>query len=932
MRRIFNNIKATVTSVVMVAMLATSAVSCQYDDTDLWAEIEQIKKELAELRETLELEFYKINELVNGLVTIKDVEQQKDGSKLITLSDGTKINVYPKGDEVPSRLITTITLDGVVYWGYYDGAGNAQPVLVGGKRVPVADVVPQTKIEGDAILVSFDGGNTWITTGYNESVTDSIIKDVEIVYSDWQVDSEGNPQPLYCIVTFADGSTMKVGMQNGKLVLPFDSMFVPYGSEMPFVVEVDNVADFMTTAPKGWECEAELDAAAGRIYLNFFAPTYEAIEAGAAVQSGVAKLMVVFDNGSSAIASIKLSTNPANTYFTQEGVYVEVGYGTNYLLCGIIPSSSFKSSTILSHCANVLGGGTSSYVYQLSFMESLTEFVAYDDMRSQGMVVGTEYTFWYVAPRTDENGDMYVDEKELTTISYTHSAVDFAVTSTSFFDVDIEFSAEGSANYMLGYCLAEEFDAREMAEYYTENPEYLNATRENQEYTGSFTQLFNNGLSELRYDTNYVAYFIAKSNNGVIIEDNVLYWEFSTSAFSRDGSIAVKVIGEPAVEYDYIEMVLDTAEPHIMMFYNAMPSYMASAYPDDSYVIDMLMSEGTEVKSNSAVKARYDGAKPGDKLTFFAVAVDADGKVGKPFVQEYTTKELEYNDIVLTTELVSYKIDDTRIRLTADKEAVSYRYILTTTDSETWTEEYGGTVAKAGEYILMNASAYDVYDTADEGYELQDGCLFLKGLTVDANYVAVIVAVDAEGIVSHPVACYFRPIANIGNVVYSTDPNWEEGKPELILGFTENVEFFNIMWYITPQKGYTAYTVALHPGNLNNEDLGTSVDNVDKLIAYIVSQCDTGRTDCGHKCEYREDGNYSRTWKTMEDLNNDGRFTQDEWVEHYEDGLPGVYNFCFYGTEDATLIYTTWVGEDGNFHEPFVYDPTAEKEIPLVLL
>ncbi|MBO5697708.1 MAG: hypothetical protein J6R90_04860 [Alistipes sp.] len=927
MKNIFRNIKSIVASMAMVAMLATSAVSCQYDDTALWGEIDNIKKELAMLREQLETELYMLNEMVNGLVTVKEVKQQQDGSKLVTLSDGTKITIYPEGDKVPANLITTTTVDGVLCWAYYDGLGNPRAVVVNGKYVPVADLVPQTKEEDGAILVSFDGGYTWITTGYNESVADSIIKDIEIVYSDWQVDADGNPVALYSIIKFADGSTMKLGMQNGKLVMPFDSLFVPYAGEMPFVVEVDDAADFMTTTPKGWECEAELDAKGGRMYLKFFAPSYEAIESGAAVRSGVAKLMVVFNNGSSAIASIKLSTNPANTYFTQEGVYVEVGYGTNFLLCGIIPSASFKADTMLKNCNTVLGGGTSQYVYQLSFMESLTEFVAYSDMRTQAMEVGKEYTFWYIAPRTDENGDMYVDANELTTLTYVHSAVEFEVTSTSFFDVEIEFSAEGSNDYMLGYCLAEEFDAAALAEYYTENPDYLNATHQNKEYKGSFVELFDYSSTLLDYDTTYTAYFIAKSNNGVILVDNVYSWEFSTSAFTRDGDIEVQVVGEPAVEYDYIEMMLDTDKEHIMMFYNAMPSYMASAYPTDEYVIDMLMTEGVEVNSSDAVMARYDGCNPGDKLTFFAVAVDADGKIGKPFVQEYTTKELKYNDIVVTTELVSYKIDDTRIKVSADG-AVSYRYIYTTTDSELWTERYGGSAAKAGEYILMRASASDVYDTADAKHALVDGCIALSGLEMDADYVLVVVAVDADGVVSRPVGCYFRPIANIGEVVYRTDANWETGKPSIeILSYEDNPHlFYSFSWKTIPAPHTTVYTAAMFRTNLINEELGTNIDTVEKLIAEIITSCDTGgMSEQGKSFEWQESGEYYREWKEWVDTNDDGYL--DEIIK--SEVLDGGYHFYPYGSSEITFIYTTWVGEDGNFHEPFAIDAITGEEVSL---
>ena len=927
MKRFLLKSKAIVSSILMLAVVASSSVSCGYDDTDLWNEINQIKKELAELRETLEVELFKLNELVNGLVTVKEVKQQQDGSKLVILSDGTKITIYPKGDEVPQNVITTTTINGVLYWAYFDGLGQAHAIVVDGKYVPVADLVPQTKIEDDAILVSFDGGKTWIKTGYSESVADSLIKDIEIVYSDWQTDAEGNPMPLYCVLTFADGSVMNLGMQNGKLVLAYDSLFVPYGGDMPFLVDVEDAADFMTTMPKGWECDVVFEPKKDRMTLNFTAPSYEDIQSGAALQSGVAKLMVVFNNGSSAIASIKLSTNPANAYFTQEGVYVEVGYGTNFILCGIMPTASFKADTMIKNCNNVLAGGTSQYVYQLAFMESLTEFVPYKEMRSQGMVAGTEYTFWYVSPRTNEEGEMYVDASELTTLSYTHSSVEFAVTEASFFDVKVTLDVLGSQPYMLGLVEASEFNAAELATYYTDNYDYLSASREDVNYAGSLLELLERTSQKLDYGTEYVLYYIAKNDSRVILEDNVYSWSFSTKGFTKGGDIEI-VTRNPVVDYTSIEMEIGSNDEFIALFYNAMPSYMASAYPDDNYIIDMLLMDGVQVISNKSVMAKYEGGEPGDKVTFFAVAVDSEGNIGKPFKQEYTLKTFEYNDLQFTLTLMDYKVDSTIITPSCEG-AVSYRYIYCPVDDNKWKEVYGGSAKKAGEYILQNPNASDVYDTAKAEDALVDGSIFLQGLNTETEYILVCVAVDATGLTSQPATCYFEPIANIGIMVKRSDPNWAEGKPEIIMGETQEVEFFNFVWYTKPQKGYVAYSMVDHPGNLVNDYFSTNINTPEKLIAYIISGCDNGRRDCGHRCEWQEDNTYSRTWTTMEDLNDDGRFDPDEYVEHTETGLPGVYNFFFYGTKDEHLIYVTWVGEDGNFHEPFAWDPTNNVEVEL---
>ncbi len=923
MRKFFTNIKAIAASVAVMACVSISVSSCGYDDTQLWDEIESIKQDIADLRLEIENELNAVKDLINGLTTIKSVEQHKDGYKIITLSDGTKINVYPKGAGVPAQVVTVVSQDGVLYWAIYDSIGNANPILVNGQKVPVADVAPQTQVVDGAIEVSFDGGKTWITTGYTESVADSIIVDVEVVYSDWQTDGDGNPVALYCKVTLADGSVVKVGMQNGKLVLPFDMMFVPYGSDMMFVFEVDDVADFITTTPRGWECDAELNSKKGLMTLNFFAPSYEDVQSGAALREGVAKVMIVFNNGSSAIASIKLTTNPAKVNFTFDGVYVEAGYGTNYLLCGIIGSRNFNLDTQVTNCNKVLAdGSTVSGVYQLAFMETQSAYIPYSDLRSAALKAGDEYTFWYVSPRTDEEGGLYVDPQEFVIEKYVHSSASFSTTSVSFFDVDVKFEVVGSAGYMLGFERADEFDAEALATYYTENYDYLNTSRADVSYTGSFLELMET-TEPLQNGTEYVMWYIAANPNREILVDNVRYWSFTTKDFTTGGTSVVEVVGEPIIEYKDIYLSLKSNADQLMLIYNAMPSYMATAYPDDSYVIDMLLTDGVRTLTDGVVAAHYKGSEPGEAVTLFAVAIDKDGKIGTPLKKEYQTKDFEYNDLAVTLTLVDYKIDNTLINVACEGSS-HFKYIYCSLTDNKWREEFGGTVAKAGEYMIMYPNSSYVYDTTENPLD-ENGCIFLTGLSTDTEYVLVCAAVDENGMLSQPTSCYFEPIANIGVMVKRTDANWADGKPTITLGDTGEVEFFNFSWYTTPQKGYVAYSMADHPGNLQNDYFATNVNTPEKLIAYIVAGCDNGQRECGHKCEYSENG-YSYVWQEMEDLNGDGRIEFDEWVEHSIDGLPGVYNSYFYGTKGEHRIYVTWVGEDGNFHEPFVYNPTTDME------
>ena len=932
MKRFFMNCKAVVASIAMAAVVSSSMVSCsqEFDDTAIWDEINNLKKEIALLKEMVETELFALNELVNGLVTVKDVKADKDGNKVVTLSDGTKITIYPKADDVPSNIITTITEDGVMYWAYYDSLGNAQVVVVDGKKVRVADVVPQTQIVDNTIQVSFDGGNTWMTTGYteSESVADSVFSDIEVVYSDWQTDSEGNPLPLYCIFTMNDGSTIKIGMQNSRIVLPYDSIFVAYGSSTPFTIEIQDAADFMITTPKGWECDAHLDTKNELIYIDFLAPTQEAITSGNAVSEGVVKLMVVFNNGSSSIASIKVTCNPAVAHFTLKGVHIEVGYGTRYMYCGLTPSSSYKAKTVATWCETVISGTAVEFVTKLDFTEKTSRYVKYQELRSKGVEAGTEYVFWYIAPRENEDGP-YVLESEVFTETYTHSSVNFEVNSTSFFDADITFTTESSNNYKLGFCPAEEFDAAALAEYYTENPADLNATHtQGEPYTGSFVKLFNNG-APLQYNTEYKAYYIAENSKNVYLTDHVVSWTFTTKDFTTGGDIEVVVVGEPIVEYESIKMTLNSkTNNHIAMFYNAMPSNQATAYPDDESIIEMLTSEDALSQiSSEAIVAHYKDATPGTKLTFFAVAVDTEGKFGKPFKQEFTTKEFEYNDLTVTAELVSYKIDDTQIKLTCEG-AASYRYIVTPTEDKLWTEQLKKDAVKAGEHMIMYPNNSEVCNTTNENYALVDGHILLNGLEASIEYVLVVMAVDADGIVSKPTTLYFTPIANIGTVVTRDQAQWAETKPTVSILYVEDNPhlFLSFSWSCLPAPHTKVYTAALFPNNFINEELGTNIDTLEKLIAHIISNCDTGgMSEPGKSFEWQESGIYLREWVEWEDTNGDNYL---EEVYHSEE-RDAPYIFYPYGTADMTFIYTTWVGEDGNFCEPFAVDPMTGEEVDL---
>ena len=925
MRKIFTSIKAMAAAVVVMA-IAASSVSCMYDDTAVWKEINTIKKEIEQLRTDLDNVLGIVNGLESGDLAIRKVEHNADGSKTITLSNNSKIVIYPQGGGF-SNVVTTVTIDGVRYWAMYDGLGSAQPIMVNGDMIPVADLVPMTQINDGVIEVSFDGGKNWVATGYEQSITDTIITDVEVVYSDWQTDADGNPLGLYCIVTFADGTTTKVGMQNGKLVLAYDSMFVSYGNTGTFSFALQDAVDYIAQIPQGWECEIEHKVKQEVMTLTVTAPTQEAIDSGEALASGVAKIMVVFNNGSSAIARLMFSTNPATVEFATKGLYIEVGSGATRLIGGLL-SKTTNFDNIFSVANAYLAGTASSYVYDMSFIETNNMYVAYEDLGYASLTSGKEYYFWYAVPNTGEDGVDYIEMKDVFFVNYKHVEPTLKITKTNFFDFDITLKVTGADEdheYMIGYCPADEFDAEYLATYYTDYSDYFYANHSEAEYKGSFLALVDSNRSKLDPNTEYVMWYINESSLPEIRVDNVLSWDLKTAAFTTGGSVEVSV-SDVVVEYTSVAMTLNSTG-HIAMYYALIPSYEATSYPDDERAIKMLTTDGDYTYSNEAINVEFTGAAAGTKLVLFAVAVDANGKYGNVLKQEYTTKEFVYNDLALTLDLVDYKIDNTRIGVTCEG-AEKFVYVYAPVKSEEWTKIYGGTKKKAGEYMISNEGNSRICDTSIEKHALVDGYICLSHLDMGVEYALVVMAVDAEGGYSKPEAVYFSPLANIGNVVKRTDENWEVGKPSIkILEYDHNPHLFTMFsWEFIPGPHTRAYVAAMWPSNFVNDEIGTNIDTVEKLIGEIISSCDTGTmSEAGISAEWQESGIYLREWTEWEDSDGDGYLEEVYKSEERE----GAFHFFPYGKEDYSFIYITWVGEDGNFHEPFAINPKNSKEVDI---
>ncbi len=900
-----------------ISLLLLPLGSCTepYDDSELWGEVEQIKSDLAELKALLEEEIESLKELLAGKINVVNVERRTDGSTVVTLSDESSFTIYPKGAEVPSDLVTVVQGgDGELYWATYNEVGEAELIMVDGKAVPVTAESPEIRVNDDrSIEISFDGGESWIVTGYEESAADSLIADVEVVYSEWQVDSDGNPVALYCLLTLADGTEIKVGM-NSLLIMDYDSIYVSAGSKSELVICAEDVADYMLTLPKGWECNVERNANAGSFTLEFSAPTIDMIKSGEGVGEGVAKFVAIFNNGLSAIASIAVSTTPVYVDFVMDNIVVTVGGGIKSLVCGLEEVASFSADGAAANANKYLADNTSKAAYGVTFDKKTSVTIKATDLRSD-LSLDKEYIFWYAIPDAKNS----VTAESIVTESYSCNVPLFSVTKANFFDAEIKFDVKGSNGYLLGYEPKASFNVNDVIEGYLESKADGVTLMEETSYSGSFVSLFGSATSSLEHGTEYVAWYLECGGLESVTVDNVVTWEFATKSFAKGGDLEV-TLSDEEVGYNDISVKLNTSG-HLYMYYAFLESNEVSGYPTDELKLDYLVSDGEAILSSSAVTAKLSGAATGSKYTLIAVAVDKDGKYGKVLTREFTTMKVEYNALSPKLSLDGSPYV-TRVAVKVDCEgAASYKYAFAESSSSLWKRVLGGTVAKAGEYIITHPYSSNVRSTADAKYALEDGCIVLGELTKDVEHILVLVAIDGDGVASRPTSISFTPTIDLGDVVGRTTQEWADSKPAIsveLIGDRGNMYSFS--WCVAPVEGYTAYSISIEPSKIHqlyneNGDI-IPIETVTDLIAYIVTY--------GNCCEYSADG-YTHSWKEYVDEDNDGRI--DDEMKEFTEPCSGVYCEYRYGVRDSSAIYTTWKDAEGNYYEPLVIDATSHEEI-----
>ena len=265
----------------LMAIVGITLTSCEYDDSNLWNEIEDVKNRVTALEETVKKANNDISalqtivEALQKMVYVTSVQTTADGY-VINFSDGTTATITNGKDGANGTNAPIISVklddDGNYYW-TLDG----EWLMVDGEKIRANGIDGQNGQNGengtDAIApqvrindttkeweISTDGGNSWISTGVvaegkdgtngsngsNGSNGDSIFKSVDTSNSN------------YVLITLIDGTEFKLArydesapifiIKNAPAVAEIE-----YGMSAEFIVTVERVADYVINTPQGWK-------------------------------------------------------------------------------------------------------------------------------------------------------------------------------------------------------------------------------------------------------------------------------------------------------------------------------------------------------------------------------------------------------------------------------------------------------------------------------------------------------------------------------------------------------------------------------------------------------------------------------------------------------------------------------------------------------
>ncbi len=785
-----------------LAVVCPLAVSCEYDDTALKEQIDNLVTKVFELEQKMNAEFKTLKDLLNGKLLITDVEVDANtGITIVTLDDNRKLELLPEKDM--QSFVTYKNVGGTDCWAYIDKDGSIKLFLnENNEPIPVSVDMPEVVVEDDETFIILGGikyplsGNS-VFSGY-ELIKDEYTGEIYAVTFTFGEDMS--------FTATVDGAAGMMFVEATMTELPskLDVLYVASGMTGKIAIQAYGVLDYILQVPDGWKVKEVEEPGFGKLFY-VTAPSAELIKSGSAAEEGDLRAMAVLQGGKATVAKTFVTSKPFSEFSVSLGNATIVrNSGLYKYIYGVCEASQADEAALMAKARELFEANDETGVVTEDFVDASLKTIY-----GQDFIPGNKYVLWAVpAVYDDAKSEYFIQEGTLVTEEFSYASVDIVVVNQSSRDAKIDIEVKGAESYYYGLVKKDIYDVNDIL-YRLNGTEVFYTPKTELTYSGS---AFEYAGVTAEPSTEYVAWV-------VVIEEGRTYKtaDVATSEFKTQDLVpgsAVKV--DAKLEESMADVVAEITAPGAETIYYAflLPKE-AGKYADDPAKAAYLFEKGEYVKDASVVAKASDFIQNltyDYPLVLFAVASDDEGKYSEVVTVDCGTTGIVYNDLVValniktnTPELMELEVSVT------GGTATDYLYWIGEEKDPMWSGKLGGMASVAQEYMYLNQDDSKIRRSKNN-YPVVDGILTMEDHMPSTGYVWVVMAKDASGLYSKATVLKFTPNEmDLGTVVLADDPKYSKAKPEVTFNaedFVVGGEYGTYSYNVKVPSGFTAYVLS----------------------------------------------------------------------------------------------------------------------------
>ena len=785
-----------------IALLAVSSCGKIWDEFDaVHGELDDLTQRVEQLEKDLNADVKNLEDLIaaaSAKIAVVAVEQT-DGKVVLTLADGSKVELSKPLENVDnSGLVTIVEEDGVKYWAVNGQEGHTG-VPVGH---PEYSIEFQINADTKELQYSVNGGE-WVGTGVQALAENAAIMTDFVEGEDY----------VEIIVNGTKIVLAKYSEDNSILGVARADFFLRYEGQKTVQINQEAVAEcYVMAKPDGWKANI-VDGA-----LVVTAPTKKAVEIGAAETEGLVLLHATSLTGACKVAKVEVKAGPGltlavdingnvtieNSYYGEStDMWGDTSFGFSDFIFGLATPSLFHEDPeayvqvyndtwsapswddiIFPSAYNFVEKGL--YVegeYETDVLKT-TVADAYFMMNYEDLPDGANYVVW-VAP-ADNEGKAVIEDMVYT--DYVNIKWNVAVKEVTHSDITLTAEVAGASKFIINAVAESSYNSEW-------NPmsfdDYMNAPM-----GGPWNGFKSYGAAEalglvvnveevpaefkiseilgqkLAFGENYKIWVMPVFDHLAIYDEaNSMpeydYYVYDFSAFDYEDHFLPFVLdaktndivagGAYAAtltlnrnDFTSIYVDVEVSEGTESVYYYWYTPEEFDAFESDAEIMDALFMDCyMPLEASGQVNKSY--INPGDEYYLATVSIGTDGKYGEVVAEKYSTLAIPFDENI-KVELVSAELDaegknyTVTVNVTGATKVMGYNL----THSDYYYGQFPLNVCKNGH--KASYSGYQMADVVDGKAVLT----FAKSTYKKDYYVAaynvtdgVVSAISAEFVVEH---------------------------------------------------------------------------------------------------------------------------------------------------------------------------------------